>query len=88
MQNALAGAALALGSPHALGAEATPERRTPLPGSVFGRVWSCLVRSTSLLFAGLLRRLDRVSGITAPVLTLLVPVHDELLLHLVVIIPT
>jgi hypothetical protein len=44
---------------------------------------SCLVRSTSLLFASYLRRLNWVSGITAPVLTFWYSAHDESLLYLV-----
>jgi hypothetical protein len=36
-----------LGSPHALGVEATPKEEPP-SGLGVGRVWSCLVRSTSL----------------------------------------
>jgi hypothetical protein len=35
-----------------------PRKKNPLPGSVFGCVWSCLVRSTSL-FASFLRSLSQ-----------------------------
>ena len=42
-----------------------PRKKNPLPGSVFGRVWSCLVRSTSLLVASLRCCLNWGSGITA-----------------------
>jgi hypothetical protein len=47
-----------------------PRKKNPLPGSVFGRVWSCLVRCTSLLLAGLLRHLNWVSGITGSPLSI------------------
>jgi hypothetical protein len=39
-----------------------PRKKHSLPGSGFGRVWSCLVRSTSL-FASFLRSLSRYLGI-------------------------
>jgi hypothetical protein len=71
------------------GCGSDPRKKNPLPGLVFGRVWSCLVRSNSLSLASLLRRLNWASGITAPVISCLfmAPVHDELFLHLVLIIP-
>jgi hypothetical protein len=64
------------------GCGSDPRKQNPLPGSVFGRVWSCLVRSTSLSLSGLLCCLNWVSGITGCTRNILfmVPVHDELFL--------
>jgi hypothetical protein len=69
---------MALGLPAGIspppGCGSDPRKKNPLPGSVFGRVWSCLVRSTSLSLASpasLLCRLNWVSGITAPVISCL-----------------
>ena len=39
-----------LGSPHALGVWKRPQKEEPPSGLGVGRVWSCLVRSTSLYF--------------------------------------
>jgi hypothetical protein len=55
-------------SPHPLGVEATPERRTPFWARCLVVSGLVSVRSTSLLLASLLRRLNWVSGITAPVI--------------------
>jgi hypothetical protein len=84
---------MALGLPAGIspppGCGSDPRKKSPLPGSVFGRVWSCLVRSTSLSLASLLRRLNWVSqwDHCARNILFMVPVHDELFLHLVLITP-
>ena len=45
---------MALGLPSGIsprpGCGSDPRKKNSLPGSGFGRVWSCLVRSTSLYF--------------------------------------
>jgi hypothetical protein len=44
---------MALGLPAGIssppGCGSDPRKKNPLPGSVFGRVWSCLVRSTTAI---------------------------------------
>ena len=74
------------------GCGSDPRKKIPLPDSMFGRVWSCLVRITrSRAPTGVGEspsspQLGQWDHCARDIL-FMVPVHDELFLHLVLIIP-